>query len=147
MEHSLGAAFYGRGSSGFQHGRGQLTKDPSHTLTSLLTMFDGHTTPQKERFNRHGRLMESDSTSFSLHTGELDGRIDLTAQAREMLDLELAEAQGKVTYGEGTSPPGVRKLCVIVGSEKSKDERFTTQDLECHTLLVAPSDDLSTSSY
>ncbi|OBS29682.1 hypothetical protein FPOA_03622 [Fusarium poae] len=27
--------------------------------------------------------MESDSTSFSLHTGELNGRIDLTAQARQ----------------------------------------------------------------
>ncbi|CZR49169.1 uncharacterized protein FPRO_12602 [Fusarium proliferatum ET1] len=91
--------------------------------------------------------MESDSTSFSLHTGELDGRIDLTAQAREMLNLKSAEAQGKVTYDEGTSPPGVRKLCVIVGSEKSKDERFTTQDLEYYTLLVAPYDDLSTSSY
>ncbi|KAF4493514.1 serine threonine kinase [Fusarium agapanthi] len=87
--------------------------------------------------------MESDSTSFSLHTGELNGRIDLTAQAREVLDLELAETQGKVIYDEGKSPPGVRKLCVIVGREKSKDEGCRMQDLEYYALLIAPFDDPS----
>ncbi|KAF4419077.1 serine threonine kinase [Fusarium acutatum] len=91
--------------------------------------------------------MESDSTSFSLHTGELNGRIDLTAQGREMLDLELAEAQGKVIYDEGKSSPGVRKLCVIVGSEKSKDEGCTIQDLEYYTLLIAPSANPSDGFY
>lgn len=91
--------------------------------------------------------MESDSTSFSLHTGELDGRIDLTAYARETLDLELAEAQGKVIYDEGRSPSGVRKLCVIVGHEKSKDEGYGIQDLDYYSLLIAPSDDDSNRSY
>ncbi|KAF5619141.1 TOL [Fusarium tjaetaba] len=91
--------------------------------------------------------MESDCTSFSLHTGELDGRIDLTAQAREMLDLESAEAQEKVIYDEGMSPPGVRKLCVIVGHEKPKDEAVTIQDLDYYALLIAPSADSSNDSY
>ncbi|KAF5556947.1 serine threonine kinase [Fusarium mexicanum] len=87
--------------------------------------------------------LESDSTSFSLHTGELNGRIDLTAQAREMFDLEVAETQRKVIYDEGKSPPGVRKLCVIVGREKSKDEGCKMQDSEYYALLIAPFDDPS----
>ncbi|KAF5584629.1 serine threonine kinase [Fusarium subglutinans] len=87
--------------------------------------------------------MESDSTSFSLHTGELNGRIDLTAPAREIFDLELAEMQGKVIYDEGKSPPGVRKLCVIVGREKSRDEGCKMQDLEYYALIIAPFDDPS----
>ncbi|KAF5667402.1 serine threonine kinase [Fusarium denticulatum] len=101
----------------------------------------------EERIQSPWTTMESDSTSFSLHTGEQNGRIDLTAQAREMLDLELAEAQGKVIYDEGKLSPGVRKLCVIVGREKSKDEDCRIPDPECFTLLVAASDDLSNSSY
>ncbi|KAF5560460.1 CAMK CAMK1 kinase [Fusarium napiforme] len=91
--------------------------------------------------------MESDCTSFSLHTGELDGRIDLTAQAREMLDPESAEAQEKVIYDEGKMSPGVRKLCVIVGHEKPKDEECTIQDVGYYALLIAPSADSSNGSY
>ncbi|KAG9498339.1 hypothetical protein J7337_011236 [Fusarium musae] len=91
--------------------------------------------------------MESECTSFSLHTGELDGRIDLTAQAREMLDLESGEAQEKVIYDEGMLPPGAQKLCVIVGHEKPNDEECTMQDLGYYVLLVAPSADPSDGSY
>lgn len=91
--------------------------------------------------------MESDCTSFSLHTGELDGRIDLTAQAREMLDLESGEAQEKVIYDEGMLPPGAQKLCVIVGHEKPNDEECTMQDLGYYVLLIAPSADPSDGSY
>ncbi|WJG37203.1 uncharacterized protein FOBCDRAFT_245552 [Fusarium oxysporum Fo47] len=89
----------------------------------------------------------SDSTSGSLHTGELNGRIDLTAQAREISNLGLAEAQGKVIYDEGTSPPNVRTLCVIVGSEKPKIEGHGIQDLEHYVLLVTPSNNLGDGVY
>ncbi|EXK35682.1 hypothetical protein FOMG_08892 [Fusarium oxysporum f. sp. melonis 26406] len=90
---------------------------------------------------------DSDSTSGSLHTGELNGRIDLTAQAREISKLGLAEAQGKVIYDEGTSPPNVHTLCVIVGSENPKIEGHRIQDLEHYVLLVTPSNNLGDGVY
>jgi hypothetical protein len=90
---------------------------------------------------------DSNSTSGSLHTGELNGRIDLTAHAREISNLQLAEAQGKIIYDEGTPPPGVHKLCVIVGSEKATIEGHRTEDLENYVLVVALFDNASDGHY
>ncbi|WJG35684.1 uncharacterized protein FOBCDRAFT_241613 [Fusarium oxysporum Fo47] len=90
---------------------------------------------------------DSDSTSGSLHTGELNGKIDLTAQAWEISNLPLAEAQSKIIYDEGTPPPSEHMLCVIVGSEKSKVEVRGTEDLEHYVLLVAPFDHSSDGLY
>jgi hypothetical protein len=60
----------------------------------------------------------------------MNRRIDLTAQASEILNLPLAKAQGKIIHDEGAPPPGVDTLCIIFRSEKSNLEGCRTGDLE-----------------
>ncbi|KAF4436564.1 serine/threonine protein kinase [Fusarium austroafricanum] len=89
---------------------------------------------------------DASSTSISLHTGELNGRIDLTVQARE-LKVPLAETQGRVIYDEGILPQTMDVRCVIVGIERSKAEVAEMEDLENYVLLATPLTDPSDGFY
>ncbi|KAJ4248821.1 hypothetical protein NW762_012659 [Fusarium torreyae] len=79
------------------------------------------------------------STSASWHTGDSNGKIDITAESRELLDLLSAETRGKVVYDDGISLETDQSVrCVIVGREKTPAENCDIGDLEHYVLLVKP---------
>ncbi|KAF4950003.1 hypothetical protein FSARC_13322 [Fusarium sarcochroum] len=82
---------------------------------------------------------DAQTTSASWHTGDSNGKIDLTAEARDLFDLSLAETRGKIVYDDGTSLDTDQSVrCVVVGSEKMTTETCDVGDLEHYVLLVKP---------
>ncbi|RSL41020.1 hypothetical protein CEP53_013009 [Fusarium sp. AF-6] len=85
---------------------------------------------------------DSSSSSATWHTGNSNERIDLTAQARDLVNLALAEKG--IVYDRGRMTlTNCRLKCVIVGREKAKDEKASVALLRnYYVLIVAPKEDL-----
>ncbi|KAM0437845.1 hypothetical protein ACHAPT_002210 [Fusarium lateritium] len=69
---------------------------------------------------------DSSSSSTSWHTGNSNERIDLTAYARELTNLILAEKE--IVYDQGRAVPTRGSVkCVIVGRERVRSNAATLQ--------------------
>ncbi|KAF4994555.1 hypothetical protein FDECE_13078 [Fusarium decemcellulare] len=78
----------------------------------------------------------SSSSSYSWHTGNSTERVDLTAHARELANLDLAEKE--IIYDQGSRPPGDRDVrCVIVGRRRAGSKEAEIVNLDHYVLIVA----------
>ncbi|KAF4467040.1 serine threonine kinase [Fusarium albosuccineum] len=76
------------------------------------------------------------SSSYSWHTGNSTERVDLTAHARELVNLDLAE--NDIIYDQGCRPPGDRDIrCVVVGRQRAGSKEVDIANLDHYILIVA----------
>lgn len=80
---------------------------------------------------------DSSSTSASWHTGNSNERIDLTACARDLVNL--ASAKKDIIYDQGRADSTNHNVkCVIVGRAKLGEEKASATTLRHYVLIVVP---------
>lgn len=107
-------------------------------ITFLDVPFDGVDWEQgKDAIRSPWTWSDSSSTSATWHTGNSNERIDLMANARDLVDLAFVEKA--IVYDRGRTAFTNGKIkCVIVGKEKVRQAKAGVElPRQCYVLMVA----------